>query len=169
MAIDTINLDHYGQPPLPWERARAALGGFAAAPDKPSYLSTGDPDGRPHTTGIGAFWGDGGIYFTSGLSTRKSRNLAANPFCTIAIPLSGIDLVLEGTAAVVTDPKRLEHIAATARAAGWPAEVTGDALTAPFSAPSAGPPPWHLYFVTLESAVGVATEPPDGATRWRFH
>ena len=44
----------------------------------------------------------------------------------------------------------------------------GDAFTAPYSAPSAGPPPWHLYRFTFHTAVGVAGEEPHGATRWRF-
>jgi hypothetical protein len=37
-----------------------------------------------------------------------------------------------------------------------------------FSAPSEGPPPWHLYCVTVHTVVGVATAEPNGATRWRF-
>ncbi len=44
----------------------------------------------------------------------------------------------------------------------------GDAFTAPYSAPSAGPPPWHLYRFTFHTAFGVAGEEPYGATRWRF-
>ena len=44
--------------------------------------------------------------------TRKSRNLAANPACTISVGLAGIDLVLEGTAARVTDRPTLERVAA---------------------------------------------------------
>jgi hypothetical protein len=51
---------------------------------------------------------------------------------------------------------------------GGPAEVDGDAFTAPYSAPSAGPPPWHLYFFTLRTAFGVATAEPYGAARRRF-
>jgi hypothetical protein len=46
--------------------------------------------------------------------------------------------------------------------------VEGDALTAPYSAPSAGPAPWHLYRLTLHTAVGVAAAEPHGATRWDF-
>ena len=56
----------------------------------------------------------------------------------------------------------------TATAAGRPAEAEGDAFTAPFSAPSAGPPPWHLYYVTVRTAFGVASAEPHGATRRRF-
>ncbi|MGH2584343.1 MAG: pyridoxamine 5'-phosphate oxidase family protein, partial [Dehalococcoidia bacterium] len=118
---------------------------------------------------VGTFWLDGDLYFTSGLGTRKSRNLAANPACTISVGLEGIDLVLEGEAVRVTDRATLEEAARLAREGGWPAEVEGDAFTAPFSAPSAGPPPWYLYRFTFHTAFGVATAEPWGATRWRFN
>jgi hypothetical protein len=51
----------------------------------------------------------------------------------------------------------LERLAAVYRTGGWPASVEGDGLTAPYSAPSAGPAPWHLYRLRLHTAVGVAT------------
>jgi hypothetical protein len=68
----------------------------------------------------------------------------------------------------VTDPETLDRVAAGYRASGWPAEVDGDAFTAPFNAPSAGPPPWHVYRFTFRTVVGVATTEPYGATRWGF-
>jgi hypothetical protein len=113
-------------------------------------------------------WHQGHLYFTSSPGTRKSRNLKANPACTISARLEGIDLVLDGAATRVTDGPTLEQVAGLYRAGGWPAQVEDDALTAPFSAPSAGPPPWHLYRFTFHTAVGVATAEPHGATRWRF-
>lgn len=169
---NVTNLDRYGNASLPWSRPRDLL---AAPPqpdmpagDRPSYLGTVRPDGRPHAAGIGALWHDGDFYFVSGPGTRKSRNLAVNPASTIAISLPGIDLVLEGEAARVTDAETLEAVAALYRRDGWPAAVAGDAFTAPYSAPSAGPPPWHLYRFTFQTAFGVATAEPYGATRWRF-
>jgi hypothetical protein len=84
------------------------------------------------------------------------------------VGLEGIDLVLEGEAGRVTDAPTLEQVAALYREVGWPATVEGDALTAPFSAPSAGPPPWQLYRFAFHTAFGVATVEPYGATRWRF-
>jgi len=63
--------------------------------------------------------------------------------------LDGIDLVLEGNAARVLDQPTPERAAGRYRDGGWPAEVDGDALTAPLSAPSAGPLPWHLYRFTF--------------------
>jgi hypothetical protein len=42
------------------------------------------------------------------------------------------------------------------------------ALTAEYSAPSAGPPPWHVYRLTPRTATAVGTVDPGGATRWRI-
>jgi hypothetical protein len=166
--VETTNLDRYGNAPLPWSRPRDLLASDTPRPETPVFLSTTRPDGRPHAAGIGAAWVDGELYFQSGPSTRKSRNLAANRACTISARLSNIDLVMEGDAERVTDAETLERVAANYRAGGWPCEVAGDALTAPFSAPSAGPPPWHVFRLRLHTAIGVATSEPHGATRWRF-
>lgn len=165
----TRNLDRYGFAELPWSRARDVL----AAADAPEshltyFLGTVRPDGRPHSAGVGAVWVDDALYFKSGPGTRKSHNLAVNPACSVSVRLTGIDLVLEGEAHRVTDPATLERVAAVYRSSGWPVSVEGDAFTAPFSAPSAGPAPWHLYRLTLRTAVGVAGAEPYGATRWDF-
>lgn len=82
--------------------------------------------------------------------------------------LPGIDLVLDGAVASMTDPGTLEHVAAGYGAGGWPAQVDGDAFMAPFSAPSAGPPPWQAYRFTFHraesGACGIAAHftRPDG-------
>lgn len=166
--VETTNLDRYGSPTLPWSRPRDLLAAETPAPDIPFFLGTVRPDGRPCSAGIGAVWHDGDLCFTSGADTRKSRNLGTNPACTISVRLPSIDLVIEGEAARVTDAPTLERIAARYRDGGWPAEVAGDAFTAPYSAPSAGPPPWHLYRFRIDTAFGVATAEPYGATRWWF-
>lgn len=165
--METKNLDIYGCDPIPWSRARDALG----APHGTGvtfFIGTVRPEGMPHAAGLGAVWADDTLWFVTGPRTRKARNLAVNPACTISARLPGIDVVLEGTAERVTDADALERLASQYRESGWPAQVEGDAFTAPYSAPSAGPPPWHLYRVMLSTAFGVATEEPYGATRWRF-
>jgi Pyridoxamine 5'-phosphate oxidase len=166
--IEVTNLDRYGFPALPWSRPRDLLADGTPTADVTFFLGTTRPDGRPHAAGVGALWLDGDLYFTSGPGTRKARDLAANPVCTISAKLAAIDLVLEGEATRVTDRPTLEEAARRFREGGWPAEVEGDAFTAPFSAPSAGPPPWQLYRFTFHTAFGVATAEPYGATRWRF-
>ena len=165
--IDVKNLDIYGNDVLEWSRARDALA-TSHGPEVSYFLGTVRPDQRPHAAGVGALWHDGYFYIVSGPETRKSRNLAANPACTISAHLAGMDLVLEGEATRVTDGPTLEALAAAYRTVGWPAKVEGDAFTAPYSAPSAGPPPWYLYRFTFHTVVGVAGAEPHGATRWRF-
>lgn len=166
--ISTHNLDQYGSAELPWSRPRDVLASDTPTADLTFFVATVRPNGRPHTAGVGAVWVDDALYFVSGPGTRRARNLAANPACSISVRLRGIDLVLEGEARRVTDTSTLERVAAVYRTGGWPASVEGDALTAPFSAPSAGPPPWHLYRLALHRAVGVAGAEPHGATRWEF-
>ena len=81
-----------------------------------------------------------------------------------------MDLVFEGRrpgATARTRRRSRRSPRSIARAAG-PWQVEGDAFTAPYSAPSAGPPPWHLFRVTVHTVFGIAGAEPHGATRWRF-
>jgi len=165
--VETTNLDIYGHEPLAWARAQAVLDATGKAMDT-WFLATATPDGVPHVAGIGALWHEGELYFTSGPETRKSRNLAQNPAAALSVSLTGIDLVFEGDVTRVTDPATLGVVAKRYHDDGWPVTVEGDALTAPFSAPSAGPPPWQVYRLGFDTVVGVATDEPNGATKWRF-
>jgi hypothetical protein len=133
-------------------------------------LTTINPDGGPHVTGIGALWVDGTFWFETGAQTRKARNLARDPRCVLSVAMDDFDLVVEGTAGRITDPSTVATMAARWAAEGWPARVddTGTALTAEFSAPSAGPPPWFVYRLTPRTATALATVEPGGATRWRY-
>ncbi len=115
-------------------------------------------------------WADGGWWFETGQGTRKGRNLARDPRCTLSVATQEFDLVVAGEATRVTDPATVARMAARWAAAGWPARVddTGVALTAEYSAPSAGPPPWHVYRLTPRTATALGIIEPGGATRWRF-
>jgi hypothetical protein len=166
--VDTKNLaDLYDLDPIPWTRALDSLeSGQQQNPT--SFLTTTRPDGRPHVAGVGAMWDNGNVYVVSGPGTQKSQNLAQDPSCIVAMSLEGIDLVIEGTAARVTDGETLQRLAKRYADQGWPATVKDDAFTYDYSAPSAGPPPWHLYEITPTTVFGVLSEEPGGATRWRF-
>jgi len=176
--VETKNLaDLYDLAPLDWGpiEARLAEGVTqvpgSGGPDRHTcWLATIDPDGRPHVTGIGALWVDGAFWFETGERTRKGRNLARDPRCTMTLATHEFDLVVEGTAEKVVDPDTVARLAARWATEGWPAEVdeTGTALTAPFSAPSAGSPPWHVYRLTPQGATALQTVEPGGATRWTF-
>ena len=172
--METTRIDIYDLAPMPWSRPLRQLEAATKAvhgesPDEVTHwLATARADGKPHCTAVGALWVDGRFYFTSGAGTRKSRDLAADPRCVLSVSLHDLDLVVEGTAAKVTDTPTLERLAALYDQGGWPAKAEDGAITAPYSAPSAGPAPWDLYEMTPEVAFGVATAEPHGATRWRF-
>ena len=166
----TVNLDQYGDDALPWQAVAERLDGVAAAGrDVFTVLGTVRPDGRPHAAPIGSLWIDGAWYVVTGPSTQKGRNLAHDPACTLTARLEGIDVVFNGRADRVTDRAELERVAEVYRGVGWPAEVAGDAFTAPFTAPSGGPPPWNLYRIATTSVVGVGSAADvNGATKWTF-
>ena len=176
--MQTTNLaDLYNLPPVEWSTVTDRLD--AGVPQAPGtegpdrhtcWLTTVDADGGPHTTGIGGEWLDGAWWFETGRGTRKGRNLARDPRCSLAVSLREFDLVVRGTASVVTDPAVVGRLADVWATDGWPCRVdeSGTALTADFSAPSAGKPPWHVYRITPTSAVVLATVEPGGATRFDF-
>ncbi|HZP28633.1 MAG TPA: pyridoxamine 5'-phosphate oxidase family protein [Acidimicrobiia bacterium] len=176
--MDATNLaELYDCPLVDWTRITSRLEqGLTQAPgtggpDRHTcWLATIDADGSPHVTGVGALWVDGAFWFETGKTTRKGRNLARDPRCTLSVAAREFDLVVEGEAHVVTDPGTVAEMAAHWRAGGWPCRVddSGSALTAEFSAPSAGPPPWFVYRLTARAATALLTVEPSGATRWRF-
>ena len=115
-------------------------------------------------------WEDGAFWFVTGEGSRKGRNLARDPRCALSLTTTEFDLTVEGEAGKVTDPALVRTMAELYAADGWPAKVdeSGRALTAEFSAPSAGPPPWYVYRLAPRVATALGTVEPGGATRWRF-
>ena len=177
--METRNLaELYDAPPMDWADVRRRLdAGFELVPgseDGPgrhsTWLSTINADGSPHLTALGANWVDGTFFFETGQHTRKGRNLARDPRCALSLSLREFDLTVEGRAEVVTDPATVAKLARIWADGGWPCEVdeSGIALTAPFSAQSAGRPPYHVYRIAVGSAFAVQTVEPHGATRWTF-
>lgn len=165
----------YDLPLLDWASVEARLrAGITQAPDTGGpkrhtcWLTTINPDGSPHVTGIGALWLEGAFWFETGARTRKGRNLARDPRCALSVATHDFDLVVEGAADQITDPPTVATMAAQWAEEGWPARVddTGTAITADYSAPSAGPPPWSVYRITARTITGLATIAPGGATRW---
>lgn len=176
--MEATNLaDLYGSPLLDWSRIESRLAqGLTQAPGTGGpnrhtcWLATINADGSPHITGIGALWYDGCMWFETGKITRKGRNLARDPRCSLGVATDTFDLVVDGDAHQITDPKIVTELASRWAAEGWPCRVdeTGHALTADFSAPSAGPPPWFVYRLKARTATALGTVEPGGATRWRF-
>jgi hypothetical protein len=156
------NLDIYGNADFTWEVVSEAL---AAGGAERYWLATTGADGSPHLAGIGPRWLDDRLWFVSGASTHKSRNLERRPECAIAAELPDLDVTVRGRARRVVDQQTVERLAARWAATGWPASSTDGAIEAPYSAPSAGPPPWDLWVLDARSAVAVGER---GAMRWNF-
>jgi hypothetical protein len=83
--------ERYGLPLVDWQRVETRLAGGperlagTGGNDNRSWLATTNPDGSPHLTGLGPLWVSGLFYFTTGEATRKGRNLARDPRCTLGV------------------------------------------------------------------------------------
>jgi len=155
------NIDLYGSPDIAWSGVVEQL---EAGRAQRFWLATVDANGHPHLTGIGARWLEGSLYFKSGARTRKSRNLERDGHCVISAELPDFDLTFTGEAVRVTDEAMVKRIAEIYADSGWPARATGSQLEADYSAPTAGRPPWDVWTMAPETAVGLGV----GAMRWHF-
>ncbi len=173
--MDNINLGAADDlPPVDWSAIAEKLdAGSAPAPDahnaRTTWLTTVNDDGSPHVTPVGALWLDGAFWFQTG-STKKARNVARDPRCSLAVSIRDADVVVEGNAERVSDPSDIARLAKAWADQGWPAEpdASGEGITAPFNAPAQGPPPWGVYRVTPRSANVALGSEPGGLSRFRF-
>jgi hypothetical protein len=97
--------------PIQWPRALHELMSAEVY-----WLSTVRPDGHLHVTPLLAIWLDGALCFCTGPNERKAKNLSANRHCALTTgqnTLDGLDLVIEGMAASVSDLDELGRIAST--------------------------------------------------------
>jgi hypothetical protein len=174
MKIINLGADE-GLPPVDWGTIVDSLAD-GSPPDtdahnaRTTWLTTLNDDGSPHVTAVGALWLDDTFWFQTGAGTRKRRNIDRDPRCSIAVSIRGSDVVVEGDAERVTDSARLARVAEAWAEGGWPAELdaSGTGITAPFNAPSQGPPPWSVYRIEARSSTVVLVTDPGGLTRFRF-
>ena len=174
--IDTKALTNRGG--APWVTAEERL----ENPEKPRtyWLATMRDDGRPHVMPIIGMWMDGALYFVSGERTRKARNLAREPRCTVvtgSTTLPSLDLIVDGVAAMVTDEAELDRVTEAYRSRmEWPLEVRDGRIHGP-NAPTAGPPPYAVWRITPSMVIGLpgmtgmeqfAPEELPRPTRWDF-
>jgi len=164
-----------GLPPVDWTAVVDKLdSGSSPAPDamnsRTTWLCTVNGDGSPHVTAVGALWLDGSFWFQTGAGTRKARNVDRDQRCSIALSIQDADVVVEGDATRVIEPSALARVTRAWADDGWPAEPddSGAGITAPFNAPSQGPPPWNVYRIEATSAIVTLGTEPGGLTRFRF-
>ena len=121
------------------------------------WICTTRPDGRPHSIPVWGFWIGGALYFGTARSSRKARNLAANPAASIHLESGDDVIILEGTAVEVdlADKATLEKLDAASRAKyKMPLMVV----------------PESVFYSIRPRVVLAWTEKdfPNNATRWEF-
>jgi len=104
------NIPGYGVPKskkglLPWKWAEARL-----KKSRQFWIATTRPDRRPHVMVIWALWLDGKLYFSTGKTSRKARNLAANPNCIMCTEDSAEAVILEGTVEAEQDVTKIREV-----------------------------------------------------------
>jgi hypothetical protein len=139
---------------LPWSWAVERL---AAAHD--SWLATVGEGGRPHVMPVWTVWIDGALWFSSGLQSRKARNLEADDRCSVTTDDARNPVVVEGRACRRTDRRDIAAFAAAVD------EKYGTDYGAEFYDPAVN----GVYRVAVERAFGLRESDFTGSpTRWTF-
>ena len=135
---------------LPWSWARERL---SAA--RTYFLITIRPDGSPHAQAVWGVLVDDTFYFSTSETSRKAKNIAVNPACTVAIECDADEtVVLDGTAREERSKAVIrEVVAAYEPKYDWKMD----------------PMPGAVYAVDLRTVFGIGAEPfAETATRWTF-
>jgi hypothetical protein len=120
-------------------------------------VATTGPDGSPHLAAVWGVWLDDAFAFSTGGSSRKARNLAADPRCVITPEHAGESVVVEGTAERVTGPAALAALLAAYRG------KYGSGFPDPLEHPVLAVQP-RVAFAVIEQEPMFSSS----ATRWVF-
>jgi len=139
---------------LPWAEAERRL---TVAHDY--WVATVQPDGRPHVMPVWGILLEGGLWFSSGLRSRKARNLSIDARCTLTTDDARNPVVVDGTAERVTDLDRIAAFVAAVNAK-YQAGVTVE-----FQDPAVN----GTYAVRPVTVIALTDGDFQGSpTRWRF-
>ena len=118
------------------------------------WVATVHPENRPHVMPVWGVWVNDAFYFSTGRKSRKGRNLAANPACTITNDNAEHAVIVEGSAREAEDAAELERVAAA-----YKKKYKMDPR-------SMGEP---IFGVRPKTVFGFIEKSfPKTATRWRF-
>jgi general stress protein 26 len=90
---------------LPWSWAAERL-----SHARNYWIVSVRPDSLPHAMPVWGMWDDTVLWFTSAVGSRKILNLRANPHCVITTEDAADPVIVEGIAAVVTDPAQIRRV-----------------------------------------------------------
>lgn len=134
---------------LPWEWANERL-----TVSHNYFLTTVGPNSRPHTMIVWGIWLESRYYFSTGETTRKSKNLAGNPFCVVCNESAEEAVIVEGEAKPVSQEEvPLSAFELYEKKYGWKLD------------PKMGP----IFRLTPRKVFAMPEKLfPAGATRWVF-
>jgi general stress protein 26 len=147
----------------PWAEVTEALSN-----SEMFWLSTVRRDGRPHVTPLPAIWLDGTLHFCTGPDEQKAKNLESSPRCILTSGAnqfrSGLDVVVEGSAARITGLAQLQRLAAI-----WKSKLDWDfqAADGGFRDPAAGTDLVFVFGVQPAKVLAFGKSP-YSQTRYRF-
>jgi nitroimidazol reductase NimA-like FMN-containing flavoprotein (pyridoxamine 5'-phosphate oxidase superfamily) len=123
------------------------------------WCATVRPDGRPHVMPVWGVWLDDRVWFSSSLRSRKARNLATEPRCTLTTDDALNPVVVDGVAERVTDAGRIAAFVDAVNAK-YDADMTVD-----FQDPAVN----GTYAVRAVTVIAMTHQDFTGSpTRWRF-
>jgi PPOX class probable F420-dependent enzyme len=123
------------------------------------WVATARPDGRPHVMPVWGVWLDGQLWFSSGLRSRKARNLAADPRCTVTTDDAQNPVVIDGVSRQVTDHADIAAFVDAVNA------KYGGGVTVEFLDPAVN----GTFAVRPERVIAMSHDDFTGSpTRWRF-
>ena len=91
---------------LPWSWAVERL---TASHDY--WIATTWPDGRPHVTPVWGAWVDDAVWFSCGPNSRKARNLARDPRCSITTDKPSEPVVLDAVVELIPGRETAQRFA----------------------------------------------------------
>jgi nitroimidazol reductase NimA-like FMN-containing flavoprotein (pyridoxamine 5'-phosphate oxidase superfamily) len=118
------------------------------------WMITVRPDATPHAMPVWGIWVDGRFFFSTGRGSRKARNLAANGSCVVCTEQSAEAVVVEGTAAELSDATMLKRLAPVYHRKYTPWKLD----------PEMGP----IFAVQPRVIFGLREKTFKDATRWIF-
>ena len=124
------------------------------------WITTVRPDGSPHTMVVWGLWQDGRFLFSTGSTSRKTRNLAENPRCIVCTEHAQEAIIVEGIAEIADVAARRKLIPVYQRKYHWDlSSMKDDMLSMKEPVFSVRPKIvfalWEKYFQTK-------------STRWKF-
>jgi hypothetical protein len=135
---------------LPWKWAEQRL-----ARSHNYWLITTRPEGTPHAMPVWGIWVDSIFCFSTGRTSRKAKNLAANPNCVVCNEESREAVIVEGRVTELTDPDRIRQLGVVYHRKYKPWKLD----------PNLGP----IFVVQPRVVFGMYEKKfADAATRWKF-